>query len=189
MDKDLHTVVDELFDKIERLQAENEKLKQVANDSIIEQEKLIAKVNELQAENERLSDSAYRQADYDYRLDDAEEKIEMLEQENERLKEENNELCKRMAEVTYRATGGRLSYPNYTLDAIEQAFYDQLEILSDQKSEEYKQTLQEIKTLLSQVDEYNWLHTGKHIYMDDRCISELKARIQAKINEVIGVEE
>lgn len=28
MDKDLHTVVDELFDKIERLQTENERLKE-----------------------------------------------------------------------------------------------------------------------------------------------------------------
>ena len=70
---------------------------------------------------------------------------EELRAENERLKEENGELCDRMATVTYRATGGRLSYSNYTLDAIEQAFYDQLDILSDKKIEPYKQTLQEIK--------------------------------------------
>lgn len=44
------------YKQLKRLQAENEKLKQVANDSIIEQEKLIAKVNELQAENERLKE-------------------------------------------------------------------------------------------------------------------------------------
>lgn len=56
-------------------------------------------------------------------------------QKYEELKIENEELSNRMAEVTYRATGGRLSYSNYTLDAIEQAFNDQLEILSDRKVE------------------------------------------------------
>lgn len=56
--------------------------------------------------------------------------------ECEKLKKENEELNDRMAEVTYRATGGRLSYSSYTLDAIEQAFNDQLEILSDRKVEE-----------------------------------------------------
>lgn len=57
-------------------------------------------------------------------------------QECNELKIENEELNNRMAKVIYRATGGRLSYSNYTLDAIEQAFNDQLEILSDQKIEE-----------------------------------------------------
>ena len=50
--------------------------------------------------------------------------------------EEIEELKDKMADVIYTATGGRLSYSNYTLDAIEQAFNDQLEILSDQKVEE-----------------------------------------------------
>ena len=59
-----------------------------------------------------------------------------LEARVKELKEENEELNNRMAEVTYRATGGRLSYSNYTLDAIGKAFNDQLEILSDQKVEE-----------------------------------------------------
>ena len=52
------------FKEIKRLQAENEKLKQVANDSIIEQEKLIAKVNELQAENERLKETEKEISDF-----------------------------------------------------------------------------------------------------------------------------
>jgi hypothetical protein len=101
--------------------------------------------------------------------------LKRLEQENERLKEENEELCDRMAKVTYRATGGRLSYSNYTLDAIEQAFYDQLEILSDQKSEIYKQALQEIRDM---ADENKDTAQYRGI-----CIS-----IIDKIND-IGVEE
>lgn len=63
-------------------------------------------------------------------------KLARKTQECEELKAEKEELNNRMAEVTYRATGGRLSYSNYTLDAIEQAFNDQLEILSDQKVKE-----------------------------------------------------
>jgi hypothetical protein len=77
--------------------------------------------------------------------------LKRLQAENERLKEENEELCDRMAKVTYRATGGRLSYSNYTLDAIEQVFYDQLEILSDQKSEEYIQALQNIRDIARKI--------------------------------------
>ena len=53
-----------------------------------------------------------------------------------RKTQEYEELKDKMANVTYAATGGRLSYSNYTLDAIEQAFNDQLEILSDRKVEE-----------------------------------------------------
>ena len=66
-----------------------------------------------------------------------------LEARVKELKEENEELNNRMAEVTYRATGGRLSYSNYTLDAIEQAFNDQLEILSDKKVEEETKELKQ----------------------------------------------
>ena len=65
---------------------------------------------------------------------------------------------------------------------------DMLREVIEQRNK-YFQCLKEIKDLLSQVDENNWLHTGKHIYMDDRCISELKTRIQDKISECIGVEE
>lgn len=73
-------------------------------------------------------------------------------QECEELKTENEELNDRMAEVTFRATGGRLSYSNYTLDAIEKAFNDQLEILSDQKvEEETKELEKEIEILKKEI--------------------------------------
>ena len=105
-----------------------------------------------------------------------------LQEVNQKLEQENNELCKRMAEVTYRVTGGRLSYPNYTLDAIEQAFYDQLEILSDKKSEEYKQALQEIRDIADfkcALPSTELCHCKACDYADN---------IIDKINEVIGAE-
>lgn len=67
------------YKQLKRLEQECEKLKQVTNESIIEQEKLIAKVNELQAENDNLKDDIDKQQLY----------VDSLEQENERLKEEN----------------------------------------------------------------------------------------------------
>lgn len=76
-------------------------------------------------------------------ITEQENEIDELRQECEELKTENEELNNRMAEVIYRATGGRLSYSNYTLDAIEQAFNDQLEILSDQKVEEETKELKQ----------------------------------------------
>lgn len=54
--------------------------------------------------------------------------------ECEELKEEKQDYClncdvaERMRKVVHAATGGRLSYANYTVDAIEQAYHDQLEI-------------------------------------------------------------
>ena len=104
----------------------------------------IDEINKLQKENAELK--AYKDVNEDFKTAWAE-----LKAENERLKEENEELCDKMAAVTYRATGGRLSYSNYTLNAIEQAFYDQLDILSDQKLEPYKQTLQEIKKYIANI--------------------------------------
>lgn len=78
-------------------------------------------------------------------------------QECEELKTENEELNDRMAEVTFRATGGRLSYSNYTLDAIEKAFNDQLEILSDQKvEEETKELEKEIEILEKEICNTRW---------------------------------
>ena len=83
-------------------------------------------------------------------------------QECEELKIENEELNDRMAEVTYRATGGRLSYSNYTLDAIEQAFNDQLEILSNQKVKKTKQLEQKNKELETELDLYKTWYRAKH---------------------------
>lgn len=60
----------------------------------------------------------------------------LLLEDYARKTQECEELKDKMADVIYVATGGRLSYSSYTLDAIEQAFNDQLEILSDQKVEE-----------------------------------------------------
>ena len=63
--------------------------------------------------------------------------IELLEEktaECEELKKEKQDYClncdvaERMRKVVHAATGGRLSYANYTIDAIEQAYHDQLEI-------------------------------------------------------------
>lgn len=60
--------------------------------------------------------------------------LQRKEQECEKLKEEKQDYClncdvaERMRKVVHAATGGRLSYANYTVDAIEQAYHDQLEI-------------------------------------------------------------
>lgn len=91
--------------------------------------------------------------------------IDQLKKENEELKAENEEVNDRMADVIYRATGGRLSYSNYTLEAIEQAFNDQLEILSDQKVEEETKELNQ-KLYLTQ----NEIHFKTEYIQEQRDI-------------------
>ena len=95
---------------------------------------------------------------------------------------EFDELCERMATVTYRATGGRLSYSNYTLDAIEQAFNDQLDILSDKKLEPYIKTLQEIKEIAEDMCK-KCFEIAKFIKPDDCGICDY-LKILQKISEV-----
>ena len=101
------------------------------------------------------------------------------------LKIENEELNNRMAEVTYRATGGRLSYSNYTLDAIEQAFNDQLEILSDQKvEEEIKELNQKLYLVQNEVyfkTEYIQEQREEIKQLEQEC-EELKERLAAQEN-------
>ena len=97
------------------------------------------------------------------------------------LKIENEELNNRMAEVTYRATGGRLSYSNYTLDAIEQAFNDQLEILSDQKvEEEIKELNQKLYLVQNEVHfktEYIQEQREEIKQLEQEC-EELKRKVE-----------
>lgn len=95
----------------------------------------------------------------DYRLNLLSEELDKykavalkLKAENEELKKENEEINSRMSDVIYRATGGRLCYSTYTLDAIEHAFQDQLEILSDRKTEELENEYEELEK------EYEELH-------------------------------
>ena len=102
-------------------------------------------------------------------------------QECNELKIENEELNNRMAEVTYRATGGRLSYSNYTLDAIEQAFNDQLEILSDQKlEEEIKELNQKLYLVQNEVHfktEYIQEQREEIKQLEQEC-EELKRKVE-----------
>lgn len=88
-----------------------------------------------------------------------EELLREIIKQNKQLKrkeQECEELENKMAAVIYAATGGRLSYSNYTLDAIEQAFNDQLEILSDRKvkeeTTEIKTKYQKYKEALNEID-------------------------------------
>lgn len=78
------------------------------------------------AENEKLN----------IKIEKIKHRFNLTKKANKQYKKEIENLHKRMSDVIYRATGGRLSYSTYTLDAIEQAFQDQLEILSDRKAED-----------------------------------------------------
>ena len=51
------------------------------------------------------------------------------------------DVAERMRKVTYAATGGRLSYANYTVEAIEQAYNDQLRIDVEYRTKELEEQL------------------------------------------------
>lgn len=91
--------------------------------------------------------------------------------------QEYQELEDKMADVIYAATGGRLSYSNYTLDAIEQAFNHQLEILSDQKVEEETKELNQ-KLYLAQ----NEIHSKTEYIQEQREeIKDLEKKLKIAI--------
>ena len=78
-------------------------------------------------------------------------KCSQLEEENEKLQKEKENYCfdcdvaERMRKVTYAATGGRLSYANYTVEAIEQAYNDQLRIDVEYRTKELEEEIDQLK--------------------------------------------
>ena len=98
-------------------------------------------------------------------------KIASLETENEHLSNEikdlqnkydikcneYTELEDRMRSLVYTATGGRLSYANYTLDAIHQAYQDQLNFEVERKTNELEEDVSMIKK-----ERDNWEQLVKH---------------------------
>jgi hypothetical protein len=59
------------------------------------------------------------------------------------------DVAERMRKVTYAATGGRLSYANYTVEAIEQAYNDQLRIDVEYRTKELEEQLDQLKLQLA----------------------------------------
>lgn len=74
-----------------------------------------------------------------------------LKEEVKQLKAEKEDYCfacdvaERMRKVTYAATGGRLSYANYTVEAIEQAYHDQLCHDVEARTKELQDELDQLK--------------------------------------------
>ena len=77
--------------------------------------------------------------------------VKCLEQKCEDLMNRLDTYCydcdvaERMRKVTYAATGGRLSYANYTVEAIEQAYNDQLRIDVEYRTKELEEELSQLR--------------------------------------------
>lgn len=111
-------------------------------------------------------------------------KIASLETENKHLSNEikdlqnkydikcneYTELENRMRSLVYTATGGRLSYANYTLDAIHQAYQDQLNFEVERKTNELEEDVSMIKK-----ERDNWEQLVKHA---DNQIEELEQSLR-----------
>ena len=100
-----------------------------------------------------------------------------------KLKQENKELKEKLEEYEEMAKKGLEEFKD-----VGGCWGCGIQLVSDAYSttcKKYKQAFEEIRDLLNQVDDSNWLHTDKHIYMDDKCIQEIKSRIATKINEVL----
>lgn len=78
-------------------------------------------------------------------------------QECEDLKEQLENFCfdcdvaERMRKVVYAVTGGRLSYANYTVEAIEQAYNDQLLIDVENRTKELEEQLKQAEQKLEKI--------------------------------------
>ena len=89
--------------------------------------------------------------EYREKIKQLKEQLKHKEQECEELKEKIENYCfdcdvaERMRKVTYAVTGGRLSYANYTVEAIEQAYDDQLRIDVEYRTKELEEQLDQLK--------------------------------------------
>ena len=137
----------------------------------------------------------------------------------QKLKQENEEMHERLRTIIYNATGGRLSYSTYTVEAVEQAFYDQLEIETEQRTKEleeenewlkeeiniarenyglemefqnmYRETLEEIKEICKCSKEMNCEECPQCDDCEELCVNDenLQDIITDKINSVLQTEE
>lgn len=118
--------------------------------------------------------------------------------ECEKLKEEKQDYCfncdvaERMRKVVHAATGGRLSYANYTVDAIEQAYHDQLEIdveyrtkILKEENAKLKAECEELKKKLMQKSEVDmFFNTPVNGWSNNPCdICECKQAL----DEIEGI--
>lgn len=102
-----------------------------------------------------LDEDKYHKGMYSCEGENCDFKFSLLQEHLQTLKTENKELKEQLAQVIYRATGGMLSYSNYTLNAIEDAFNNMVNIKVDQKIKEinselarHKQVLEKVETLI-----------------------------------------
>ena len=109
------------------------------------------------------------------------------EQECEELEQKIANYCfdcdvaERMRKVTYAVTGGRLSYANYTVEAIEQAYDDQLRIDVEYRTKELEEQLDQFKAqLLDQ--EAETLKAGGIIYALNQTLIEIKEIAEKEVN-------
>ena len=117
--------------------------------------------------------------------------------ECEKLKEEKQDYCfncdvaERMRKVVHAATGGRLSYANYTVDAIEQAYHDQLEIDVEYRTkilkEENAKLKAECEELKKKKEENETFYLRKYANKDSECLElQHKLRIATEALDIIA---
>ena len=170
------------YKQLQRVKAENERLKEEVKqleDFVKSSGEIDHIKSELKELRQSINDNPDTQMPYVTMYRNIKQKHIELEQENERLKEENYQLQKD-CQICENFIDFIPCKPIRDMD------YDLQKVISQRDN--YYQALQEIREIFSHLDENNWFHTGKHIYMDDRCINEIKTRILTKINEVIGKE-
>lgn len=111
---------------------------------------------------------------------DCAEKDNCIYKQLQRVKAENEQL-KNNLDVAYLA----MEQTEKEIGCIKKTNRDLLATVNDYKEDikELKEILQEIEKLLLQIDENNWFHTGGHIYMNDKCIDEIKTRILTLIKK------
>ena len=146
-------------------------------------------------ENDQLKDEL---EDYITETEEDKKIIVELKAENKKLKEEKENYCfdcdvaERMRKVTYAATGGRLSYANYTVEAIEEAYNDQLRIDVEYRTKELEEQLDQLKAENDELKKCSQFEFDETLLQYSNTLDELKAENEELKNfhiNLVGVKE
>lgn len=156
-----------------------------------------ALLKQLQRANYQIAEDENLQCDMREKIDELSELLKRKTAECEKLKEEKQDYCfncdvaERMRKVVHAATGGRLSYANYTVDAIEQAYHDQLEIDVEYRTkilkEENAKLKAECEELKKKKEENETFYLRKYANKDSECLElQHKLRIATEALDIIA---
>lgn len=147
---DCEKVKDCYYKQLKRLEQENAELKGMIDSYELSENEANEIIAEVKAENEAYKNSIL--ANLDLKIT---RRLEEVLEENDKLKEQKKDYCydcdvaERMRSLVWYVTNGRMSYANYTYEAMTEVYEEVVE----ERIEPYREKLEKAENCLEEIEE------------------------------------